>query len=308
MKITDYVVCPECKKELENIENNLKCNKCNYKFEIINDIPILLKKNNLNSFKLGESDFHDKIALEADDAHSLDSLRVKYLHADFLKPIKGMKSPKILDACCGSGLDILNLSKEGYEIFGVDISLEMVKLTSKRLKLNGMNSLVAVSDVENLPFDSEFFDIIYICGALHHTTPLKTLNEFKRCLKKDGLIIIGSEPNSWQYKFKGIKKSKIGKRIIQIFRDDYTVNENSPGDHKTHGFSKKYLTELFNEVEMEIFSIKPIWFLNGFLSLLKINPPQKIEELVIILDDFIAKVPLVNRYSWKWNITLKKRL
>jgi len=307
MKITEYVVCPECKNELKNFEKYLKCNKCNYKFEIINDIPILFKKNKLNSFKMGESDFHDKIALEADDAHSLDSLRVKYLHDDFLKPIKSMESPIILDACCGSGLDILNLSREGYKIFGVDISFEMAKLTSKKLKSSGMNSLVAVSDAENLPFRSDFFDVIYICAALHHTNPLKSLNEFKRCLKKDGFIIIGSEPNSWQYQFKGIKNSKIGKKIMSMFRDDYTVNKNSPGDNKTKGFSEDYLKNLFTEIGIEIVSMKPIWFINGFLSLLKINPPDKIENLVIKLDDYISKVPLINKFSWKWNIILRKR-
>lgn len=308
LKIKSIFACPDCKIKLMKTSRYLKCPECGHKYYIFNKVPIIIKQEHLNSFKKGESEFHTKIAKNADDAHALDSLRVRYLHDDFLNHIRSLpKSSIILDACCGSGEDILNLSKENYKVFGIDISYGMIELTYNKLIENGIKPRLAVADVENLPFESEFFDVIYICGALHHTNPKKTLVEFKRCLKKDGIIIIGSEPNCWQYKFKGFKKSRIGMKIFRIFRNDYTVDTNSPADQITKGFCREYLETIFNELDLEIISMKPIWFLNGFLSLLKLQLPERIEKVFIWIDEVLSKTPFIKKYSWKWNIILKMR-
>ncbi|ADL58360.1 methyltransferase domain-containing protein [Methanothermobacter marburgensis] len=307
-KIEHVFVCPDCKIRLIKSQRCFKCPKCDYEYTIINKIPVIIKESSLDPFKKGESEFHTLIAKNADDAHALDSLRVKYLHDDFLNHIRSLpQSSTILDACCGSGEDILALSKENYRVFGVDISYGMIEVTYNKLIKHGINPRLAVADVENLPFKSDFFDVIYICGALHHTNPKKTLLEFKRCLKKEGIIVVGSEPNSWQYKFKSLKKSKLGMRIIKIFRNDYTVDKNSPGDEKTKGFSKEYFESISDELDLEIISIKPIWFFNGFLSLLKLRPPKKIEKGFILIDKILSKTPLINKYAWKWNLVLKLR-
>lgn len=73
--------------EVKNMEK-IVCPTCSSTYNIIDDIPVLLIHEKLTDFKRKESEFHSKIAKEADDAHHLNSLRVKYLHDDFLDPIR----------------------------------------------------------------------------------------------------------------------------------------------------------------------------------------------------------------------------
>lgn len=113
--------------------------------------------------------------------------RSNYKH--ILNEINQVKKGNILDVGCGTG-EILNiLSKSNYNLYGIDISENMLKKAKTKLK---NSAKLTVGDSEHLPYEDNKFDIIICNDSFHHyPNPLKALNEMKRVLKKGGKIIIG---------------------------------------------------------------------------------------------------------------------
>ena len=86
--------------------------------------------------------------------------------------LRGNISPgmRVLDAGCGGGRNIQYLLREGYEVFGVDVSAEAVgavrKLASELTPaLPAENFQVAA--VELMPFTDEFADVVVCHSVLH---------------------------------------------------------------------------------------------------------------------------------------------
>jgi len=93
---------------------------------------------------------------------------------------------KILDIGCSTG-EFLNLYCDRNYCYGIDISDESLNMIDK-LKIN-----VSVCDIdhENLPFDDNFFDIVYSSNTIEHIIDTHHfMEEIYRCLKPDGRLII----------------------------------------------------------------------------------------------------------------------
>lgn len=100
---------------------------------------------------------------------------------------------KILDIACGSGFGSDFLAQLGNTVIGGDVSEAVIK--ECRSNFNRSNVSFEVVDGTNLPYTDETFDIIISFETIEHTTEYqKMLNEFKRVVKKNGLIIL-STPN-----------------------------------------------------------------------------------------------------------------
>lgn len=305
-----HLACPKCKQRLRKEASSYRCTSCPGEYPIVDDIPVLLDSTAMNSFKKDESCFHTRIAYQADEAHSLASLRVKYLHDDFLAPLKDEMggSGLVLDVACGSGVDLIALGKEGYSMVGLDISYGMCKVTKQKLAVEalGRRAFVCQADAEAIPFSANSFDAAYISASLHHFEyPKRALAELRRVVRPNGVILIGSEPNHWQYVLKPLKHSKLGRRILRLLRNDYTINGGSPGDFCTSGFTRTELVTLLKETDFDVLSVRPIWYMNGLFSLLGVGVPRAFEELLVAVDEVIRKVPLAKEFSWKWNATVR---
>lgn len=93
-----------------------------------------------------------------------------------------------LNAGCGVAWseDLFNINTETKR-FAVDISLS-VEIAYERTK-NIPNVSVAQADIFNLPFNENYFDIIFSDGVIHHTSnPRKAFNTLCKHLKPGGLI------------------------------------------------------------------------------------------------------------------------
>jgi len=114
----------------------------------------------------------------------------RYQEAEKLLNGKGLK---ILDIACGNGFGSNFLAESGHDVIGADLSEEAVKACTTRYQNQRLQ--FKVCDGTNLPFKNEFFDAIVSFETIEHTAAFnEMLNEFKRVLKKDGLIFI-STPN-----------------------------------------------------------------------------------------------------------------
>ena len=86
--------------------------------------------------------------------------------------LRGNISPgtRVLDAGCGGGRNIQYLMREGYEVFGVDVSAEavaavrtMARELAPRLPAENFH----VAGVEEMPFPDKFADVVVCHSVLH---------------------------------------------------------------------------------------------------------------------------------------------
>jgi len=98
-----------------------------------------------------------------------------------------VKNKIVLDAGCGSGRFTKFFINEGANVVSVDTSKNMLKI----LKEKNHNVKAINADIFNLPFKNKTFDLIICSEVLTHLHEYKRpLEEFKRILSSDGIIII----------------------------------------------------------------------------------------------------------------------
>lgn len=102
------------------------------------------------------------------------------------------KDIKILDIGCGPGFFATLLGSLGYrDIIGIDISPKMIKEAKKRVKDLDFNCDFKVMDCHNLEFLDSSFDVIIsrnVVWTLYN--PEKAYEEWNRCLKNGGMILV----------------------------------------------------------------------------------------------------------------------
>jgi len=127
---------------------------------------------------------------------------------------KGVK--RILDLGCGSGRHIVYLAKQGFEVYGIDIAREGVKIAKNWLEKEKLRASFKIGDIyKKLPYPNDFFDAIISTQALHHNkieNIRKLIKEIERILKPKGLIFITVR---MALKTKGWRKNKI---VIHRFK------------------------------------------------------------------------------------------
>jgi len=120
-------------------------------------------------------------------------LKKLFLLMDYLRG----KVDKYLDVGCGYGTLTLELAErcKAKEIYGVDINeLSLQIARSKGIKVRRVNI-----NIEKLPYDHEYFDLITIIEVLEHLyNPDNVIEEAYRCLKRGGYLVVAT-PNltSW---------------------------------------------------------------------------------------------------------------
>ncbi len=103
------------------------------------------------------------------------------------------KDSELLDIACGSGFGSNYLAKLGHKVIGADLSEDTIKDCIG--KFDNKEISFRVIDGTKMDFDDHVFDAVISFETIEHTTQYQQmLNEFKRVVKKDGLIII-STPN-----------------------------------------------------------------------------------------------------------------
>ena len=131
-------------------------------------------------------DFKDAVSYDA----WFDQARNKYcldleikLMMDLLSPEKGQR---ILDIGCGTGISLEPLLDKGLNLTGLDPSLYMLDLASKRL---GSRVDLHRGSAEDLPFDDNAFDTALLFTSLEFTDrPAKAIEEACR-VAKDTVIL-----------------------------------------------------------------------------------------------------------------------
>ena len=95
----------------------------------------------------------------------------------------------ILDAGCGGGRDCKAFAEQGFQVIGIDLSVEMLKI-AKNIALGCEFHL---ADLRKIPLSNNSVDGIWCCASLLHLKRKKicsALLEFKRVLKEKAVCCI----------------------------------------------------------------------------------------------------------------------
>lgn len=100
---------------------------------------------------------------------------------------------KILDVGCGPGEMVLDLCRQNWEVWGIDIADNMIKIAKEKHATSGKPNRVHLStgDIEALEFPDNQFDLVICSGVVEYLHgDEKWTAEMDRVLKTGGVLII----------------------------------------------------------------------------------------------------------------------
>lgn len=109
------------------------------------------------------------------------------LHVEMRKYVP--KNSYLLDVGCGGGYSVAELTKEDFNVIGLESDKHQLKLCVKYCKKNKVKANVIRGLAWNLPFADNSFDSVYCCELLEHVIPghlSKVMKEIHRVLKYGG--------------------------------------------------------------------------------------------------------------------------
>jgi ubiquinone/menaquinone biosynthesis C-methylase UbiE len=108
-----------------------------------------------------------------------------------------LKEKIVLDIACGEGYGCNILSKYSKFVFGVDNSKETINYAKKKYSIP--NSMFLVGNASSIPLDDKSVDVVTSFETIeHHNLHTEMMQEFKRVLKEDGILVI-STPDKGYY-------------------------------------------------------------------------------------------------------------
>ncbi len=137
------------------------------------------------------------------------------------------KSDRILDLACGYGRITFPLAKKGFNIFGIDISPNLIKYA--RINNNRQNLKIdfKIGDMRNLSYENNSFDkIICLWSSFNHILEEKdqilVLNEIYRILSLGGIVLMDL-PNG-ESKWAKEQIRKYGRLVPDVINDIKIIN------------------------------------------------------------------------------------
>ncbi len=204
----EKLICPQCKNILENANSNCKCNSCNLEFKFEEGILRFSKATIKNSKKEEvyefwntapneslsvKSELNTKEFFEESEEYRYQSIHKNFGIPFFKKAIQFEKynDLKILEIGCGIGVDSIQFARQGNHMTLLDLTFESLKITKKRFENENLIAQYIEGDAENLPFESNSFDMVYSYGVIHHSPNTEiSVKEIFRVLKPGGQAIV----------------------------------------------------------------------------------------------------------------------
>lgn len=144
------------------------------------------------------------------------------------KEILGVLQPKngekVLDVACGSGGLSLKIAKRGGRVHGVDRSVDSIKRANLLGQKQGCSFLVA--DVEQLPYDDNYFNKVVCSSSLEHfSNDAKALKEMNRVLKANGIIVLTTDSLSYPSAENLKKRHAIQYHVVSYYNSDQILKK-----------------------------------------------------------------------------------
>lgn len=112
---------------------------------------------------------------------------------ELAKIFKSRNFKKILDLGCGTGRHLIYLAKQGFKVYGSDVSGRGLHYAKKWLEKEGLKAITVKSDMTAIPHPDAFFDAVISIYVIYHNTLdniKKALSEIHRVLRSNGLVFL----------------------------------------------------------------------------------------------------------------------
>jgi ubiquinone/menaquinone biosynthesis C-methylase UbiE len=289
-ELKKIIICPKCKNEINFDVNELICPFCNTKFfwkEGVLDMFMIPEDKNYYSVVDANIKYHNGHAKMYNKVTATGNYKRT---EEIFKKFENKKHGRMLDIGCGTG-EHLDIAKKYFsEIFGIDCSIEMLKL-AKNFSPN-----IVRADVGNVPFRSNYFDFINCFSVLHHCytqTPL--LKEAFRLLKKSGILYTDNDSNKNFYKIFNLWL--IFRRKFLRKKEKYLDKKMKILEKKAEYHHKKGLNP--NELKRELKHI-------GFSEVKIIYHYPDNPDLFTKIIKLINKITRINSFYYYFSIIAKK--
>jgi ubiquinone/menaquinone biosynthesis C-methylase UbiE len=100
---------------------------------------------------------------------------------------------RVLDVGCGPGDLSIRISQRCHEVWGVDVTPEMIQIAEEKAAFEPANVCFQQADACDLPFDNHSFDTVMSVNALQTMIrPETALMEMSRVLKPGGELLLST--------------------------------------------------------------------------------------------------------------------
>jgi len=165
----------------------------------------------------------------------MDFYRALSTHYDEIFPLKGPQKTflqdylkrealtSVLDIGCGTGTFALETSRNGVRVLGVDLSAEMIEISTKKAQENGSNASFALADMRDLRHIKEDFDGVFCLGnTLAHVSGDVELKEVLAQFGQKGTHLLLQTVNYDRILAKQVKELPVIKTSHLNFYRNYT--------------------------------------------------------------------------------------
>ncbi len=169
---------------------------------------------------------------------------------------------KILDLGCGSGRHVIYFAKRGFDVYGIDIAKEGIKIAKDWLEKKKLQASFKIGSIyKKLPYQDNFFDAVISTNVIHHAKIKdikKAIREIERVLKPKGLIFITVRKRKFRKFYPKLtiieKYGKQKTKYMVIEARTYVPTEGGEKGLIHYLFNKKLLRKEFKN-----FKIHDIW-------------------------------------------------
>jgi ubiquinone/menaquinone biosynthesis C-methylase UbiE len=160
----------------------------------------------------------------------------------------------ILEVAPGPGYMAISLAKMGnYKITGMDISEDFVSICKSNAKTENVSVEFVQGNVSQMPFSDEAFDFIFCSAAFKNfKEPKKALQEMRRVLKQNGIILIIDMNKNATNKARTEELNKMGMKGL----DRFFVGLSFKTFLRSAAYTKESFAKIINDVNISNFEIK----------------------------------------------------
>ena len=238
--------------------------------------------------------FYDKDACDYDLRYWNNPV-VQRMRQSFREQAKQFSGKSMLEIGFGTGLDLIHFGKThpDRQIFGIDLSAEMVNITMERIESSKCKNIEvlqgSVEEIEIL-FPNYKFDIIYVFfGALNTVENLNlAANKLVNVLNPNGVIVL-TFVNKWY--LTGMLIEVLRCRFLRVFsRLKTTWGGYSPSHFlPSHCYTPHQVKEAFSDIKFigkkGYTIVHPAWF----YTKINIKLGKRLSRILWKIDTFLSR-------------------
>jgi len=178
------------------------------------------------------------------------------------------KNKKICDLGCGDGRNLLLLSQCGFDVYGMEISEDIVKTVRSNMDYLNINAEIKCGTNDNIPWKNDLFDYLLSWNSCYYVGENGDFDvyveEFARCLKTDGYLVL-SIPKKTCFIYHDSEQLNDGYQIIRNdpfnLRNGEVLRMFENEDEIKNVFSKYFKNFIFGSIQDDCFGFDYHWHL-----------------------------------------------